>query len=1561
MVCKVRYLNSSGILVREIPGISRLAAAFPAEWLLYASLQCYPPRSHPIEIDVLLVMDDRVLLLELKDFYGDLTCNGDQWMLNGRPRGRSPVDMMAEKARKVRGILAGSIPNFSKYPVDSRVVLTGSATKANLSDAEKPSIWSLDEACLLGDAAQRPNLLPSTLMLKKAYQFSSDFDRITRNPRQWAAAEGVWDGYRVVEEDVVVHPASIWREHRAERVKDPRIKGLLRMWAFDRLPPGLNSADQRVRIADRELRAFGHLHHLGSPLARDGRILLPTGEDKEEILTQHFELRMLPKDHVTLDRYLVANAEELTSEDRVTLATAVLGTVAELHGAGIAHRDLGPRCIWVADPTRLALSGLMSCQVPDEESLSDWFSVLRGYSGEAPEDSLGAAVGTAKQRDVYSTAHLVSAILGRQGQSDAGGGLPDEFTSVGACLDRALSTDPSQRYQNAEQFADDFTACVERQLPERVDQSFLDRVETDEIPYVKYPQVRMLKASARVNVYVHRTAANEDLVTKVWLGLRRGSAAGDIAMARLFEGAGRLKVSPVRGLPEVVDFALSPIGPFVVYRYRNGTVLDEVGGLSVERALDICAALLTAVDAVHAMGLIHGDIAGRNILLDDETSEVLLLDLFDLSTIGDGKVRTLANCPDGWERLTEEQIDRFAALKVCSRVLGSVGDDRLAESIGLLGRELERDAIETLEPALLEFARMSAELRQPPLQRFKIGSDFVPAGPFTADHGVYHAWKHSVRNGGQRYIVSGIDRALYIETSPTAETRHWIVDVPYSNLTRRSGRAVPLRIALEVVQGTDDDVDELLSLLVAALAGDVEEPTADSRVSGKPVIDVKRLWRESIDLEGSFYPEVEILEDRGMRGGFAAFAYDRLSGNFDFDGESTVEVRLLGRRVGELDQLQTDERTIVIKNCNRYLNAGDRLSLVDRRAKASLDRRRKAVDRILSNAASLPKLIDYFACDAAPEVVDYGTEIAEQTLDDYLLNDGQKAAFRNIVRHGPVGFLQGPPGTGKTHFIAALVHWLVTEAGAQKILIASQSHEAVNNAIEKLVDLLRRQHRRTSLLRIGSKGISRKISPYHTDSARETFRVKFESAFKNRIIGLTNAIGLKREFVADAIEIERQMGRPSRRIKALLELDDDGMTPEDQRRYATSLRSAINAFRSAAKSLTGSDIEIDDIDGALSEAYLSLLESYPDLAPADVARVREVIKLSLEWLDALSTSHRNFDEFLVKTRTVISATCVGAGQNRIRIDAKAYDWVIVDEAARCTPGELAVPIQVGRRLLLVGDHLQLRPMVHEQVLKEMRKKFTKSSRRELSRSDFERVFESDFGKKNGQILNEQYRMDDEICRLVSKTFYEPHNVRLSTSPLRKANPAFGRSLPKPVRRPVSWIDTGKSQMHVEKQAHWNRHSFWNQAEVNATIAALQRISKEEALVGGLVGGDSETPIGVICMYSAQKVMIEQAFARTSWDAKFRRLVRIDTVDSYQGKENDIVIVSLVRCNAEGQTGHVGTDNRVNVAFSRAKERLVIVGSRRMWDNLTDADPVRRVSKFFYENPASTDVISAGEL
>src|SRR5256885_614815 len=77
----------------------------------------------------------------------------------------------------------------------------------------------------------------------------------------------------------------------------------------------------------------------------------------------------------------------------------------------------------------------------------------------------------------------------------------------------------------------------------------------------------------------------------------------------------------------------------------------------------------------------------------------------------------------------------------------------------------------------------------------------------------------------------------------------------------------------------------------------------------------------------------------------------------------------------------------------------------------------------------------------------------------------------------------------------------------------------------------------------------------------------------------------------------------------------------------------------------------------------------------------------------------------------------------------------------------------------------------------------------------------------------------------------------------------------------------------------------------------------------------DTPIGVICMYSAQKVRIDEIFSRRPWEVRFRNIVRIETVDSYQGKENTIVVVSLVRCNGRGDQGHVRIPNRCNVALS----------------------------------------------
>src|SRR5689334_4566703 len=110
MACKIRYLNSAGINAREIKGVDAIAAACPAHWLLYTSLTCFPPSSSPIEIDVLLVTDEQIVLLELKDWHGELTNNGDRWLIGRQNRGRSAVTLLNEKAKKVKQIVAQSIP-----------------------------------------------------------------------------------------------------------------------------------------------------------------------------------------------------------------------------------------------------------------------------------------------------------------------------------------------------------------------------------------------------------------------------------------------------------------------------------------------------------------------------------------------------------------------------------------------------------------------------------------------------------------------------------------------------------------------------------------------------------------------------------------------------------------------------------------------------------------------------------------------------------------------------------------------------------------------------------------------------------------------------------------------------------------------------------------------------------------------------------------------------------------------------------------------------------------------------------------------------------------------------------------------------------------------------------------------------------------------------------------------------------------------------------------------------------------------------------------------------------
>lgn len=107
---------------------------------------------------------------------------------------------------------------------------------------------------------------------------------------------------------------------------------------------------------------------------------------------------------MTLDRYLERNRDGLTFDDRILTSSALLNVVPELHSHNIAHRDIGPRCIWIGSASTLAVSGFMACQLPGETSISDWLSTLRGYPSANRHTHLSGALRDTRGRGLVKTA-----------------------------------------------------------------------------------------------------------------------------------------------------------------------------------------------------------------------------------------------------------------------------------------------------------------------------------------------------------------------------------------------------------------------------------------------------------------------------------------------------------------------------------------------------------------------------------------------------------------------------------------------------------------------------------------------------------------------------------------------------------------------------------------------------------------------------------------------------------------------------------------------------------------------------------------------------------------------------------------------------------------------------------------------------------------------------------------------------------------------------------------------------------------------------------------------------
>ena len=1568
MACKVRYLNSAGIMPREIKGVDALSKAFPSNWLLYVSLNCFPRNQSPMEIDAVVVMDDLILLLEIKDWNGKLTYKGDRWFVNGASRKRSAAILVDEKAKKLKSVIQGQSSLAGAFYVDSRVVFTGTSNAVHLDPQEQRRCLTLTDACAIGDPAKRHLYVQrGKVSLTKACNLEPEFDKIFNNTQFFQRLESDWAGYTVTEKDIFVHPRRVWCDHLAERSDEKRLKAMVRTWSFNNLPVGLNSSEMRKVVAMRETNAFAYLQDVGSELIIRQRVLQEVATPDDEISTGHFEVRQIAPGSYPLDQYIVRNSDALSVLDRITIVMGLLSIVAELHRVNVTHRDLGPRSIWLRGHSDLALTGFMSCQLPDKMTMMDWLQDLRGYAGFLPEDASGSP-STGRQRDVYSCAYLSALVLTGEVPKASDieatiAALPSELKNLDDWVRRGLSADPSLRFASAAELMDAFAVVVEAGPTDGFDPTLLDRFETIDIPYARWPLSSVISSTGQKQVYAHVKGA-ETVMVKVWMSWLRGrSTQSDCVLLKLLLSVDQLIDAPLKGLPRFIARGLSPLGVFVVYERSEGTPLAELKLLPENAGLELAADLLRTVTALHERDYEHGDISPSNVLVNVDERSICLIDPFDISPVGDGTARTPSMLPDNWELLPQAAIDRFAALKATQMLLvldpGSAAQALQPE----LDAELKKPVIESLQYALAKVSQAVKSLMAAKMDEFHLKTERPTHGFLQVDK--LYVRRYLEESGVVTFNLTTEKAQLVLKGTGIELQDYYFRQTFFATLERDSRSAhsdIPIKVTVQ--EGGIGGFEKLYTYLCSHERFTVH-PAEENQTAPPTQFEVTSHWTKLLEIEEESRVEIAVTEILAQKGQTFVLAYENLGKDFDFDEEDSIDVFVGNRKIGYVDLSASSLPSSIGIVCERRnISDGDRLRLAGRREQTSMERRSRAVRRILEGRSVIGDLVEYFDPHKSVPPKSFDLTIDDAQLAAYGLNAGQQHAFRHLLSAGPVGLLQGPPGTGKTRFIASFVHWLISKGGGQRVLIASQSHEAVNNAIESLLRLHKeRGETRPSLLRIGSKGITDRIRPFHTAELRESYRVKFEAAAKSRLGQLTKALGVDRTYVSELFDLDKQVGALARRLSTVQEAldEDEGQLAVDRERNRVQRARVQDAFKAAFKAVSGQDTDGVSPLQAYDQLVYALHLKYPNVSPADSSSAQRALKLVNDWLASLGSPGRNFEEFLAKTRSVVSATCVGVGQTRIKIETQVFDWVIVDEAARCTPGELAVPIQMAKRVLLVGDHLQLLPMISDQMLSDLEEVEPDVSLKELARSDFERAFTSTYGQSIGVRLTEQYRMDSAICDLVSKCFYEDSGIRLVTSEARKSalQPTdFGVPW---LSKPLVWVHASNENMNSEYRPD-DETTIYNSSEVDAVIAVLETLAADRALVTALAKLDDETPIGVICMYAGQKRQIELAWSRRPFDPKFKRLVRIDTVDSYQGKENAIVILSLVRSNPEGARGHVKIPNRCNVAVSRAQERLIVVGDADMWGRrVGPKSPMRKVFEYMKSNPDHATILKASEV
>lgn len=333
-------------------------------------------------------------------------------------------------------------------------------------------------------------------------------------------------------------------------------------------------------------------------------------------------------------------------------------------------------------------------------------------------------------------------------------------------------------------------------------------------------------------------------------------------------------------------------------------------------------------------------------------------------------------------------------------------------------------------------------------------------------------------------------------------------------------------------------------------------------------------------------------------------------------------------------------------------------------------------------------------------------------------------------------------------------------------------------------------------------------------------------------------------------------------------------------------------------------------DKMLSFTYERRFEAHPDYPQLwsirkAIRELRQQRKHADSWHQKMDRLKSRATELELRIRSslfgearVIASTLTGAA-NRV-LEGDKYSTLFIDEAAQALEAACWIAIRKAGRVILAGDHCQLPPTV----------KSIMALKGGLGKTLMERIVENK--PETVTLLKMQYRMNEQIMKFSSEWFY--HGMVESA-------PTVSHRGILDYDTPMMWIDTaecdGKEEFVGENFGRINR------AEAELTLQTLQqyleKIGKQRIL-------EESIDVGIISPYRAQVQLLRKELRKREFFRPYRHLLTVNTVDGFQGQERDIILISLVRSNDGGDIGFLRDLRRMNVAITRARMKLIILGS-----------------------------------